>query len=370
MFTASPKQKVLLTKAEYYLSTFIKKSRDANDIMSVAQGLQKMADAEALAGDYQKAYEYSSQYHAINDSVFSQDNKNKIASLESRDEVEKKNHEIAEQKLQVQEERRNIVFLVSGLTAAVLIGFLFYRLSTVRKQQNNRLNKLNSELDEANKLKDRFFGILSHDLRTPVSNLINFLTLRQKKPGALSEQQVAEHENKMGKAAQTLLETMENLLLWSKSQMQYFKPEMQPVPVATLYKNLQNNFANEEQIHFVFTDEQHAIINTDENFVKTIMYNLTANAVKALRNIQHAKIEWCAWAEGNRILLSITDNGPGIDKSKINALYDETSISSARHGMGLHIIRDLSKAIGCSIQLNENVLSGTQFILTFAMQQQ
>ncbi len=49
---------------------------------------------------------------------------------------------------------------------------------------------------------------------------------------------------------------------------------------------------------------------------------------------------------------SISDNGPGIAAAQLKALYeDDAAISGARQGLGLHIIRDMAKAIGCVITL-------------------
>ena len=179
LFKSKPSNANYLLKAEECLTEVIRKSKESNDLVSVAMGLQNMAKVEELKGNYRLAYEYSKQSHSINDSIFSQENKNKIASLESRNEIDKKNQEIEKQKLKVYEQKKNAIELLTGLLLMSAIGLLFYRLSTIRKQKNKELTKLNSELDEANKVKAKFFGILSHDLRSPIVNLINFAQLQK-----------------------------------------------------------------------------------------------------------------------------------------------------------------------------------------------
>ncbi len=364
LFKAHPERKEFSQKAEKYLMLFEKKSEEVNDQVSVTQAYHDLAALNQLKGDYRRAYDFTLKYHAINDSIYSQDNKNKIASLESRHEIEKKNQEIETQKLKVREQRKNTFILLAGLLLMAAIGVLFYRLSTIRKQKNKELTKLNKELDEANKLKARFFGILSHDLRSPIANLVNFLSLRKLKPGALNKEETEERENKIGTAAQSLLETMESMLLWSKSQMQNFKPEITTVSVNNLFSYLKKMFTSDENILFSFFNEDDMHVTTDENYLRTIMYNLTANAVKALGNTDDAKIEWKAWVENGQSFLSISDNGPGIDHDKLKALYDETAASGSKHGLGLHIIRDLAKAIHCNIELQKNVGRGAIFVLS------
>ncbi|MBS1914666.1 MAG: tetratricopeptide repeat protein [Bacteroidetes bacterium] len=366
MSKSGVERKKYFDSAEIYLKRGEVLCTATNNPEYTADIKQVMANVQEARGNYKAALENFKSFTAINDSIFSQDNKNKIAALESRNQIEKKNLEIEKQKLQVRGEKKNIFILFTGLLLMSAIGFLFYRLSATRKQKNKELTKLNKELDDANKLKAKFFGILSHDLRSPIANLVNFLNLRKMKPDALSKEQVEERENKIGNSAQSVLETMENMLLWSKSQMQHFKAEKKPVKIDDLFFYIQKMFVNNETISFRFFHKTEMYFETDENYLKTIMYNLTNNSVKALTGISNGKIEWRARMENNKLFLSITDNGPGVINDNIKALYDETYISSAKHGLGMHIIRDLAKAIDCNIIAESKPNEGTTFMLIFA----
>lgn len=100
-------------------------------------------------------------------------------------------------------------------------------------------------------------------------------------------------------------------------------------------------------------------MNTDPDYLQTIMQNLTANAIKALQQTTAAHITWKAWQQNKVIYLSITDNGPGISNEQAKSLFDETHITGTRHGLGLHIIRDLAKAISCSFNIAIDSKQGT-----------
>jgi len=93
------------------------------------------------------------------------------------------------------------------------------------------------------------------------------------------------------------------------------------------------------------------------------MHNLTSNAIKALNNTSNGTIEWKAFEQNGKAILSITDNGPGVTNEQLKALYDETANSGSRHGLGLHIIRDLAKTIGCTVILQPEMKKGTTFFL-------
>ena len=61
--------------------------------------------------------------------------------------------------------------------------------------------------------------------------------------------------------------------------------------------------------------------------------------------------------------MSVTDNGPGVEDRKLNALYDEQAAVNSKNGLGLHLIRDLAKAIGCAVSHKSAPGIGTTFQL-------
>jgi len=95
------------------------------------------------------------------------------------------------------------------------------------------------------------------------------------------------------------------------------------------------------------------------------MQNLTSNAIKALEKTPNATIEWSAKKEAGKIILSITDNGPGIGAEEAKTLFDEESVANnAKHGLGFHLVRDLAKAINYKIAVKSDFTKGTTFILS------
>ncbi|WP_303583264.1 tetratricopeptide repeat-containing sensor histidine kinase [Flavitalea sp. BT771] len=353
----------LLQQATAYLEEAVQKSGTKSIKTAQSEFQASLAEAYALSGNYKDAYLNYKSYQEIKDSVYSQENKNKIAAAMSKLELDKKNTEIALNKATITNQHREELFLTIGLILLAVIGGLLYRQSLIRKRNNTTLLVLNNELDEANKVKAKFFGILSHDLRSPIANLINFLQLQKRRPGLLSEEQITLREKKITDSASLLLETMEAMLLWSKGQMEHFKPSLSVVPVENLFAYLRKNFPDTDQIVLSFSAADNLDLRTDEHYLQTIMYNLTANATKALRQKTGGQITWKAWREQSDVFLSISDNGPGASDEQLKALYDESVPSGARTGLGLHIIRDLAKAIGCMVTYNPGNSGGAEFVL-------
>ncbi|RTL58748.1 MAG: tetratricopeptide repeat protein [Sphingobacteriales bacterium] len=355
-----------LDSAAKYLTQAVEQFKITSNKNEQAEFQKSLAEVNALKGDYKNAYLNFKNYHELNDSIFSQANKNKLAAVETQNEMDKKNGEIEKQKLQVKEQKKNMLLLVMGLVMMTAIGFLFYRVSAIRKQKNNELIQLNKELDEANKVKAKFFGILSHDLRSPVANLVNFLALRKIKPDALTTGEATEREEKITRSAQSLLDTMENMLLWSKSQMQQFKPQKKTILVKDQFDYIESFFSGVTDIRFQFNTDEKLEVVTDENYLRTIMQNLTQNAVNVLKNIPDAVITWSARKEEGMAYLSISDNGTGMNEMLQKRFEESMAVDSSKHGLGFQIIKDLAKAIDCQVQLDVGAEQGTTFVLSFA----
>lgn len=356
----------LLTQAEKYLKKAVSLSAESGDISNKAYFGGALAELQAVKGDYKSAYLNFREYQTVQDSLFSQETKNQIAGLEGEREIALRDKEIQINRLALETQKNRQIGLIIGLALLTVIGALLYWQSRTRKRSNVKLLHLNNELDEANQVKARFFAILSHDLRSPVANLVNFLHLQKEAPDLMTPQMAEAHEKRIGESAETLLETMESMLLWSKSQMQQFKPQARPVPVAELFEYIQKFFSGTPGITFSFEDPSSLVVVTDEDYLKTIMQNLTSNAIKALKQTSDAQIRWEARDENGVIVLAVIDNGPGASDSQLDALYSDQVSIGIKTGLGLHLIRDLAKAISCQISVKPNPDRGMVFRLAFA----
>jgi signal transduction histidine kinase len=354
-----------LRLAEQYLTEAIRLSADKGEIGDQAHFRRSLAELQAMTGNYKDAYENFRAYQVVQDSLYSQEAKNKIAGLEGKREIELRDKQLQINQLTINGQKRQQLALLVCVGLLMIIGGLLYWQSGTRKRTNTTLLHLNHELDEANQVKARFFAILSHDLRSPIANLINFLHLQRTSPDLLTPDMAIRHEQKITEAAEGLLDTMESMLLWSKSQMQQFKPTVRMVPVQTLFDYLQRFFAGVTQVQFSFDTPDGLQVATDEDYLRIILQNLTSNAIKALQNQPDARIQWQALHEEERVVLIITDNGPGLSEDMIQTLYNSDRAISGKTGLGLHLIRDLAKAIACQISVQSEPGVGSKFRLIF-----
>lgn len=329
-----------------------------------------LSKSYAAQGIWQKAYLYNRIYSKHHDEMLQESAKQSIANAEAQYQNKAKVQEIKSlsaqntiKNIQIDEAKKQRLFLISGLILVGIIGLLLFRQNQNRKKINQKLQVLNQELDKANKIKTRFFSILNHDLRSPVANLIHFLHLQKDSPELLDEETKKRMQNKTISGAENLLCSMEDILLWSKGQMENFKPQPKKIAVTQLFEDTKKVFSGYQNIQFEYHNSDDIEIFTDENYLKTIIRNLTSNAITVFTTTQNPTITWKAWQEGEKSFLSITDNGPGASQEQFKALYDETEVVGIKSGLGLHLIRDLAKAIFCEITVNSKINEKTTFTL-------
>ncbi len=333
---------------------------------------KKLSQSYSALGLWEEAFHYNEIYSKYNDEMMHESAKQSIANAEARYQNKTKQQKINNlstentiKNIQIDEAKKQRIYLISGLALVAIIGLLLFNQNQNRKKTNQKLQVLNQELDEANKIKARFFSILNHDLRSPVSNLIHFLHLQKENPELIDEETAARMQTKVISGAENLLISMEDILLWSKGQMENFKPHFKEIPVEIIFKEMQQHFSSNENISISFENPENVILTTDENYLKTIIRNLTGNAIKALDKRENQKIIWKAWQENNQAFLSITDNGAGGNQEKFKALYDDSEVIGIKSGLGLHLIRDLATAINCKIEVSSKPDFGTTFTIVF-----
>lgn len=353
----SSSKKTCIQKGYFFIQDAITLARVSGNRTDEAYYTGILSELQEVDGDYRSALLNFKTFYEISDSVYSQDIKNELAEKESALEIEKKNQEIILKQIQLTSQKRLAIALIIGIVLLSIIGLLLYFQASNRKKNNILLNHLNTELSHSNEIKAKIFGILSHDLRSPIANLITLLQL--KKNESFDNKKDEElYTEKVILSAEHLLENMETLLLWSKGQMQNFKPNYQNILISELFRYIAIFFEHEKQVLIQFNNPDHLQIISDEIFLQIIMQNLTSNAIKSLKNTDQALICWNANQTEDGIMIQITDNGPGMDENKLNEILVSNQTLSQKSGLGLQIVNDLAKAINCKLHFKTALNKG------------
>jgi signal transduction histidine kinase len=271
--------------------------------------------------------------------------------------------------LELQNASHQRQLLVLGLVALGIISLLLFfnyrgkeKLNFALNEQNERLDQVNQHLAEANDTKARLFGIIGHDLRSPVSKIVQLLQLQKEGSEKLSEAARKGHEEHIKKASENVLETMEDLLIWSKSQMESFSPIFLPVHIRDLVLNeihlLKDQYENEDLVLDCRVPESF-VESSDENFLIVIFRNLLQNAIRYGGKFQPIVVESISHS------IVITNYSEREVAVQLNQRLADSRIDSKKTGLGLQIASDLAKRIGTSLYFQQKDPKQLQVILSW-----
>ena len=317
--------------------------------------LKSLTYSELQVGD-KNALASFDKYTQLTDSLTQSKISLNLAEMEAVYQNENKQQQIVTKNIQLSTARTQRLWLIAGIALAALIAILLIIIYRNKKktadllnEKNKKLAVLNTELNEANQTKAKLFSIIGHDLRSPISQVYQFLKFQQLNPDALNREQKNELSNKIQTATGSLLETMEDLLLWSKTQMNEFKPNLQPVDIASTIESCKQLLQlNSAAKNITYNQKiESSIIETDSNFLQTILRNLLQNAIKA--SPQNGVIEIVTSSEKNSFKLHIKNEGGSFSQQQYFQSINTDENAGSLNGLGLKLVDELSGKIGATV---------------------
>ncbi len=318
----------------------------------------KLSELYHDTGEFENAYNYQSQYIAFRDSINNEDVIRKMADLRTEYEVSKKQAEVdlLEQK---RENEKWIMFsLLSVLGFISVAAFFTFRNNIARKRTNMLLSAQKAKIESQNdklesliKMKDKFFGIISHDLRGPVNSLNGITQLLKHYVKTKNNEELEQLTTLMDKSVETLSTLLDNLLSWALSQQGALPYEPKNIPAETLIKSVQNVFKNSaraKSIELHSEVEEGLELYVDEDSVHALLRNVLNNAIKFTP--EKGKVAISAKKDGNSASITITDNGHGMNEYQLRNLFkvnkkkvNKGTMGEKGSGLGMLLCKELVK---------------------------
>lgn len=360
------------SKALEYHSQNLAIARQINSNELLQQSYNNLKRTYTALGNYKKAYEYQQGEINLKDTIYKKQSILNYEEMQTKYQAEKKQQEIRLLQrdnqiaaIELTNQRRTKYFLLTGIALALILAISIYRSYINKKASNRELNQLNTKLAEANNSKVKLLSIISHDLRSPVSSLFNFLQLQKINSGKLTKEDRSAMDQKIGQSAENLLEAMEDILIWSKSQMEHFTPLRELVDVEELFDeiiHLNEPFAAGKNIELKKELNNSFSFYTDPNFIKIILRNLVSNAIKFTP--AHGRVTLSSEKQNNVIDLRVKDTGQGIAPADLATVFEWNSIRSDSSGLGLKLAREFTEKLGGTISVTSQKDQGTEFIVS------
>ncbi len=265
--------------------------------------------------------------------------------------------------------------LTAFLLLFICMSIIFFRSKQKEKKarqligkQKDEIQNQSEKLDELNKVKDKIFTVLSHDIKTPLaqlSNVINLLELN-----TLSNEDFLFVKRSMDKQLIGLNIFLDNLLQWSKSQMDgnatYKKENFFLAQMIDQIFSLFHENASQKEVRLVNKVPHSIMLFSDKNQLEIVFRNLIINGIKFSELGGEVIVD--AKQEGDRVCIDVTDTGIGIHPDKLKMLLRGfTNLSSVGTfgekgtGLGLLLCKEFVEKNNGTLTVKSELGMGTTF---------
>lgn len=361
-------------------------ARDSQDQNQERKSYDFISQCYKQLDDFKNALSFKESFVAINDLIETEKREQNLQETQNRYVISKKESQIEklesirslrEKEINEQKKFRNFLFAIIGL--AVVIAILVLYLYMVKRRSNKvlqeahaKVNQQNVELQDLNAMKDKFFSIISHDLKGPLNSLTSFSGLLINHTDSLSKEEIRMLAQDLDKSLKNLFALLQNLLEWSRSQTGNidFKPEVFDLGML-LEENreLLNTQTQNKKINIQNLNKNKIFVSAHKHSVNTVIRNLISNAIKFTE--EGGTITLNVKQNHDKVTVSVADTGVGMRADVTKKLFRiDTKHSTAGTanekgtGLGLILCKEFVEKNGGSIWVESEEGRGSVFYFT------
>jgi signal transduction histidine kinase len=322
-----------------------------------------------------KTEEYLNKLSEITTKISDENLHNALQEMEVKYDVQQKNFEIERQQAVIDRQTviRNFSFM--GLAVALLIIALLGYIVRLRTRRNR-------ELAETNAIKDKFFSIISHDLKNPAISQRDAIQTLLDNTGRWETETLRKYYQDLLSSADHQVDLLYNLLNWAHVQTgrMPFMPFLFDLS-ARLRTDLAllQYMADVKNIRLDVNLPQHALVRGDSDMLTTVVRNLVTNAVKftgkggqitltVAPSAVAPSADSGTVAEAMKYTVTVTDTGVGMSSEQLQKLFhiDRTqsltgTTGKQRIGLGMVVCREFLEKHGSRLQIESTEGQGSKF---------
>lgn len=241
-----------------------------------------------------------------------------------------------------------------------------------RVKTHLELKDAKRKLEEEVGTKNKFFSIMSHDLRGAFGIIMSFVQLIQENREYLSQEEIDELLDDIGKTSTNTLELLENLLKWARSQtgaIQFSPEALSPYETCKEIIDQHLDIAVAKEIKLHLKDNFDKTVFADINMVLVVLRNLISNAIKFTP--KGGDILLCIEKDNDYVKISVKDTGVGIPSEHLNNLFhiDKKTTTQGTeneqgNGLGLILCKEFVEYNKGQISVQSEVGQGTTISFT------
>lgn len=232
------------------------------------------------------------------------------------------------------------------------------------------MNEILSSLTDANKIKNKLFLIIGHDLKSPIANLDMFLQVIEQ--GYISVEESRQHISALRDSLNSTNILLSNLFSWAKSQMDAFIFKTEKIDLHSIIEDeidRVRQISNSKKNKLISQVPKDTFLFAEKNQLSFIIRNLINNSIKFT---EKGSITVSLSRTPKSITLRISDTGKGMDQETVQNLFQWKKIQSnlgkrgeKGTGFGLLVVKEFVDNHNGSIRVESMPGQGSTFLITF-----
>lgn len=340
-------------------------------------------------GNYKEALKYYKSASNQQDTLYIHEREKLVSELETDYQLNKKvienellhvqNHK-TNSELQSKNTILNFILLVASLLS--LIAFILLRANKLKNKYNDELqtqvdhrttelNNKNIQLEQSNQELERFAFIASHDLKTPIRNIISFSSLLDRELENVENENAKEYLNFIIKGGKRMDKLIESILEFSKLTDPEVEQILESVNLNSICSEIINTKFKLQGAKEANIEIPHSLPTILSNYssIYSLFQNLIENGLKYNKSaVPKITIRFIKFEDSFSLLFE--DNGIGIPEEFLDnimvmfsRLHNQSEYEGT--GLGLAICNKIMKSFDGSINVSSKESQGSTFELVF-----
>jgi signal transduction histidine kinase len=377
---------ILNAKKSLALSNKVKSGWDA------VRALNILSDSYAATKDYKKAYLYQKQLKKSNDSLFTGEKEKEVNYLHLKQQ--QADNAMLQKDLKAKEQTITLakrLFIFRNVIAVCVVIFIIIVIRNARRAKalNKILRQRSSDiahqraeilrqketLDQLNGTKDQLFAVISHDLRSPFTAMLQ--TIDFVRSGDISPEDQGIILEDFYQQINLLTSMVNNLLVWANSQQAGVKSNVVPLNIIEAVNEIisvSNFLAKNKNINLYHHYDGDKWVQADPDHLKIIIQNLIGNAIKFTP--EGGTVEIYYSEDETYAAIHVKDTGVGISPEKMGKLFKVAGKEISGYGtnnevgsgIGLMLIKHFIDANNGKLEVKSEPGEGAEFTVYFKKQ--
>jgi len=323
-----------------------------------------LAELAVAQGSYRDNIQYWNEWNLVENEIAGETVINAAEEMAAKYEAEKKTLEIESQQQIINRQNMQRGLLAGGIAVCLVFVALLWYLLRLRNRRNHALAEMNAT-------KDKFFTIVSHDLKNPAVTVRDALNVLMNNIHLWDTVTLSAYCKELLNASEGHVELLYSLLNWAQVQTgrMTYTPQLFDLSARLRTDTIQaRNMAEKKEINFTLTIPDDMLITGDANMISTVIRNLLTNAVKFTATGGSVTLSVEPTGTGS-YLITVSDTGIGMSHIQVetgrapslqNTQSRQGTAGEQGSGLGLIVCRELLAKHGTTLHIESEEGKGSK----------